>query len=397
MNTAVYVPRPFHENELRDSLSGSLHTVVCGESGSGKSWLCRKILDEKSFSPFFVNSGNVSRKKSVTEAIWEAVKKRQQLVQTGQEDAMTAEANVLVAKGGANTKKIYKKEDEDLLWQSFNRVKKIAGKKTPVLVFDNLENIVENDALMEELGDIILLLDDEEFSGVKICLVGVPNNILGFFRRLERYASICNRLEELRPVTALDIKQVKIFIKLSFIDQLGLSTDLVDINNWASSIFHTTLGIAQKLQEYCLRLARLIEQNNWRYYEGVWDQADNDFLSGCLVQSYQMVDRCMNKRATKEARRNQVLFAISKINDTEFEVGYVEQKVRELFPDSTKAISLGIGQILSELTSEGMGIVTRIEGSKSYRMADPAYLMALRLLLYVPKNSDRVEKRILKR
>jgi len=44
VNSDIYVDRPQLEKELRRSLEGSLHTIIYGESGSGKTWLYKKVL-----------------------------------------------------------------------------------------------------------------------------------------------------------------------------------------------------------------------------------------------------------------------------------------------------------------------------------------------------------------
>jgi type IV secretory pathway ATPase VirB11/archaellum biosynthesis ATPase len=37
VNEAMYIPRPHHQKELKRAVEGSMHAVLCGESGSGKS------------------------------------------------------------------------------------------------------------------------------------------------------------------------------------------------------------------------------------------------------------------------------------------------------------------------------------------------------------------------
>jgi hypothetical protein len=39
VNPAMYIPRPQLEKELKRAIEGSLHSILTGESGSGKSWL----------------------------------------------------------------------------------------------------------------------------------------------------------------------------------------------------------------------------------------------------------------------------------------------------------------------------------------------------------------------
>jgi ABC-type lipoprotein export system ATPase subunit len=47
VNDRIYVHRPDLEKSLELGLSGSLHTVIYGESGSGKSWLYKKYSNRE--------------------------------------------------------------------------------------------------------------------------------------------------------------------------------------------------------------------------------------------------------------------------------------------------------------------------------------------------------------
>ena len=69
VNLQMYVPRSRLETALLDSVRGTMHTFVFGESGNGKSWLYKKVLQENSIPFAVANCSSASRKKSLTEEI----------------------------------------------------------------------------------------------------------------------------------------------------------------------------------------------------------------------------------------------------------------------------------------------------------------------------------------
>lgn len=61
VNADMYVRRDALEQELRQALQGALHILLHGESGCGKSWLYKKVLDEEKIFWLSANLANASR------------------------------------------------------------------------------------------------------------------------------------------------------------------------------------------------------------------------------------------------------------------------------------------------------------------------------------------------
>ena len=105
----------------------------------------------------------------------------------------------------------------------------------------------------------------------------------------------------------------------------------------------------------------------------------------------------MNERKTKAGRRNQVLFALGKINVTEFDVAEVERLVRREFPVSTNNTALAVGQMLTDLTTEDAPLLRRASKGANFRFADPRYLMCLRVMLRKSPDGEKVLKATFRR
>jgi hypothetical protein len=69
VNSNMYVRRDELEKELRRAMGGSLHILIHGESGCGKSWLFKKILDEEKIFYLPANLANASRLGSITKEL----------------------------------------------------------------------------------------------------------------------------------------------------------------------------------------------------------------------------------------------------------------------------------------------------------------------------------------
>jgi Cdc6-like AAA superfamily ATPase len=70
VNKEMYISRGDHEKNLFRSIKGSMHSFLSGESGTGKSWLYKKVFSEKKINFKAVNCANASRQGSITDEIY---------------------------------------------------------------------------------------------------------------------------------------------------------------------------------------------------------------------------------------------------------------------------------------------------------------------------------------
>lgn len=73
VNLKTYVPRLDLERTLLRSIQGSMHSLLFGESGNGKSWMYKKVLDQNLIPYRVANCANASRLKSLTSEIVSAL------------------------------------------------------------------------------------------------------------------------------------------------------------------------------------------------------------------------------------------------------------------------------------------------------------------------------------
>ena len=395
----MYIRRPSAETELKRSVEGSLHTVLCGESGSGKSWLYRYVSEKEEWSLVYANAGNGARCGSLAQAIAEAALTEADKELVEYTRTLNGKVGAFGIEGGGGAASKFEVIASDILKRAFASLRKRNGDKVVVLVIDNLEAIFAKKNLMEELGNIILLLDDPDYAKYKIRLliVGVPTDIIDYFQSTRNLETVANRLKELTALYSLTKNQISEFVRKGFIEQLRVPISPTDIPDINAHIERVTLGIPQRLHEYCEELGYRIEEGGWRYEPKYLQHADSHYLHAALRKAYAVVEGCMNERRTKAGRRNQVLYALGKITSVTFDYKSVETIVRSEFPVTTDKTALGVSQTLSDLSSGEHVLLRRNSKGGHYRFADPRYLMCLRIMLMKSETGEKVLKRTFRR
>lgn len=395
----MYIERPNHERDLKRAITGSLHAILCGESGSGKTWLYKHVAEAAGWKTFYANAGNAARYDSVTAVIELAIRDddERHVVEFSQELGAEAKPLGFGASGKAGRK--YEVRQRESLLQAFKSARQKAKNSPAVVVIDNLEAIFSKPKLMEELGNIILLLDDSDYAKyeIRILIVGVPSEVVDYYQKIPNLETIANRLKELPAVSSLNWGQIEDFVEKGFVKHLKVRLSAAQITEIASHVEHVTLGIAQRLHEYCEILAHNMEDSEWTYEPSLLDVSDSIFLISCLKKAYAVVDGCMNERRTKAGRRNQVLFALGKTKVADFDETEVEHLVRNNFPQSTSNTTLAVGQMMADLASGSAPLLRRAAKGANYRFADPRYLMCIRAMLRKTTSGERVIKSSLRR
>lgn len=393
-NSKTYIARPDLEKRLSRSIKGSLHTLIHGESGSGKTWLYKKVLRDLNAHIVVANCAQASLSNSVLNEIERAVFPNGKTILTSYTEKKSAELNAAVAKGVLDHNNTFQVTEGDSLQTSYAQLRKNAGSKIAILVFDNLEAIYSDSKLMRELANIILLLDDARYAQyeIKFLLVGVPRDITTYFSKLENLGSVGNRIEELPEVDCLSAEQVAELVHRGLVSELKIPLDQETEEKISKHVFDVTLGIPQRVQEYCEKLAYAIEDSNWQANFQHLEKADKEWLESGLKQAYQTIEGLMNEKETKAGRRNQTLYTLTKITKNSFSVNEVEELLRIEFPNSTAGVTLAVGQILSELATKENTVIKRTAKGNGFQFTDARYLMCMRLMLKKNTTTEKITK-----
>src|ERR1035437_1698574 len=222
VNSEMYISRPHHEKELKRAITGSKHAIVSGVSGTGKSWLCKKVAKDQKWNTKFANCANASRLGTITTEIINVLVPEGNQTQIGYSQSIAGEIGIPGIKGGATTNRSYNVSAMDDLEKAFRIARSNAGSSILVVVLDNLESIFSSKKLMQELGNILLLLDDQRYAvyRIKFLLVGIPSEIREYYHSLPNMEPVSNRLTEVPPLRSLSATQVKEFVNKGFNGQL---------------------------------------------------------------------------------------------------------------------------------------------------------------------------------
>lgn len=194
-------------------------------------------------------------------------------------------------------------------------------------------------------------------------------------------------------VDCLDRNQVQSIVSKGFTFFLKINATPVQIVDLASHVFNITLGVAQRVHEYCEALAQELSSVQWTLTEPVITRADQAWLLDGLRQAYTVVESHMNSRNTAIARRNQVLFSIGTIDAHQFDASKVEEAVKRHFPETINEQGMGIGAILNELASGEKPLLVKNQKTNSFRVRDPRFIMCIRLILFKNKTTGLVSKK----
>lgn len=392
INEKMYIERSELEKKLLRSILGGLHTFLFGESGNGKSWLYKHVLNKHEIPYVVVNGGNMSRHKSLTKAIVDSVFSEGSTSKKGFKETKKAKASALILDAEVKHEGEYIIHSDEPLLQAFKELSNKNKNKKKIIVLDNLEAIYNNDDLMTELADIILLLDDEKYAkyNVNFLIVGTPSDVLEYFRKTKNFESVANRIDEMNKVDGLDALQVQSLVTrgFSFLGAKGRNGFLGEIGK---HVFSITMGIPQRIHEYCIEVAYLLDDNNGFYNSSFLDEADLEWLKKGLRQSYQVIENHLNTKDKGIGRKNQVLYAIGKLTSHQFDIQAIEKVLRVEFPDSVKE-HMGIGQILQDFSKTAPELLIRNKKTGEYSPKDPKYVMCIRLVLTKNINNKVIKK-----
>lgn len=394
VNNLMYVDRPRLERDLRRAIDGSQHVVLYGESGNGKSWLYKKVfVDEVTYVT--ANCANANRLSSLTREIELAAFPGGTPVKNGYTEIKGAEIGAGFLGANVSHEGSYSYRATEPLLGAFSKLYKDAGGKQTVVVLENLESIFCNKARMDELADVLLLLDDPRYAALKIkfLIVGTPAGVLDYFTKTKNMESVSNRLIELEKVSGFDVDQVKDLVRKGFVSELKVIMSDDDVELLAKRIFYVTMGVAQRVHEYCEQLGYKIEDNGWIFENTLRKRAEHAWLTGGLRQSYSILEASLNSRDTAVARRNQVIYSIGQLRTHQFYSSGIESIIAREFPQTIPHTNLGIGSILTELSKGDDALLVRNEKTGQYRVKDPRYTMCIRAALYVNQTTRKVTKR----
>lgn len=391
VNAEMYIKRPELERSLLKAIDGHMHAMLFGESGNGKSWLYKHVLQQNKIKYISVNGGNAGRSGSLSKEIFNCCIPDGHLLKTSTEQKKEGSASAGFFGGKLEATNIFELHRDEPLLAAFKYLR--SKEDRTVLVIDNLEAISKSQNIIDELCNVILLLDDDRYAecNVKILIVGTPNGVFDFFGKTPNLSSVANRIQEVAKVSGLDLDQIRYFVRQGFIHKLKIRITEEQLEKLSKLVAHHTLGIAQRVQEFCSELAHVIEGNGWSYGERLIISAQDDWMKTSLRSSYVVIESHLDNNSTTIDLRNRVLYAIGKISKNPFQSSEIENLItRELQDTPPEAIS-EVGKTLDQLSELPLPILSKNEKTLLHYVLDPLHIMCIRLILKKNSTNGKIE------
>ncbi len=394
-NEDMYVQREDLEAALTHALKSDKHIIVHGESGSGKSWLYKRVLTEINAEYLIADMANASRFGSITAAFQDLLDRRERAEKTSYSEEKAAGANVGIIKADIKHTGQFELGSKEPYERCLEYLRKLARKKPAVLVWDNFERLVNDEARVREAADLISLVDNPDYAAyqVKIIIVGVPADLSNYISQVDQANTIANRLTEIPEVARLSLAEATNLIARGFCKELEYEFQGDFLNRLTNHVAWITDRIPQHIHEYCLELANIGDDKGRELDGGDMASADQRWLNSALNQTQALVDGHMNSRRTEAGRRDQTIYAIGACKNHEFNYTEIEAIIRKQFPESTSDRMLNVSQLLQALATGDAPLIKQTPKGTAYRFVNPKIRMCIRTTLKIDPTGNRVEKR----
>ncbi|MDE4141096.1 MULTISPECIES: AAA family ATPase [Rhodobacterales] len=384
VNPRLYITRPDLEEELAEGLLESQHLIIFGESGNGKSWLYKNVFENKGVFYEVVNLVQASALGSLSAAFEDKLSRQERLEK--EEYELAKSGGVKPSGVGIDIEGTwrYVKGKKEPFEKLLAYIRKMAGKKNAVVVFDNFEQVAADATICKAISNCVVLLDDPTYAeyDVKIVIVGTPAGIDEKLAKTGNVQTISTRLKEIPEVERMTAQEAKTLMSLGLESILKLEV-VGNKEVFYERMLRVTDRIALELQELGLRIAREANKKNGKIDQVVFDRAVLKWARNSIRANCAIVSGRLNSKETKAARRNQCIYACGEIESDRFNYRDVEEKIRELFPDTTKGISLNVSGELTRLANGENPLLRRLPNENAYRLSSPKIRMAIRTMLSI--------------
>lgn len=384
LNQRTYAERPILEKRLRRALSGHKYIIIFGESGNGKTWLYKRVLQDEEIQYQVVNLAKMHTDGSLNAVLNAKSGELGVELVTGLKKEFDVGARPGGLGGGFKDVTEIQPVPLSALELLANQMHMTSSGKLSVLVLDNFEQIIDNLDFVRQVASLIISADDEFVSRnrIKIMLVGTPSNIRDMISRVSHANTIANRVVEIPEVARLEMGEARHIMSQGFETHLRL-TILVDKNELYKTIAYKTDRIAQHIQELCLKIAQNALENGGVFNEKLVTDSAMEWIEETLSTDLAVIESHMNAQRSTVGRKNQVIYCLGLLEKEDFSHRDVEREIRRTFVVDD-AINLNIPQILAGFAREESSIIRRVGRRRSnYRFCSPKLKMVIRTQLYL--------------
>lgn len=392
---AMYISRPMYEKKFRSALLNDMCILVHGQSGTGKTWLTRNVLEKEGFYYKPINLALASNYKSIYECFRNTMIRENWQIRTKYTETKNTSIGVTgIANGGLSHVDEYTVViDYFMEFLKFMSYRCKEKDKKRYIVFENFESIIGNETLIKELTNLITLIDDDEVAKyrTKFIIIGATKDIHKYFSDLPNINTIENRIFELPEVSTLTTGQSFELIERGF-KKLDIEFQTVDLlEKYKVGITRATGGVPQRLHELCLEISILCKDNSWVACEEFIETAKKEWITTSLNKNYVSMTKILSYDSSADSRRNQVIYCVAQKDKITFRSSEIDDDLKIEFPESMRKVSLvSSTKQLNELCKTYPPLLEKCKHTNEYSFIDFKYALCLRAMLY--KDCERVLK-----
>ncbi|MDE5818310.1 MAG: ATP-binding protein [Lachnospiraceae bacterium] len=386
-NPEMYIQRPEYEQDFSIALRSNLCVLVHGQSGTGKTWLTRRMLEKEKIFYKVVNLANAANCKSIYTCFLHIMLDDNWIIKNGKTETKAAGINVAVASGTLEATTSYeKKVDYFMEFLRYMEHRASDKQKKRYIVFENMEAILDNDELISQLANLITLIDDEKVALYKTqyIIIGATKDIHQYFRRVRNVNTIENRIFELNDVRTLNTLQAKTLIIRGF-EKLQIPFASPNVRNFCiTEYIRITGGIPQRIHELCLIFAQIVRSRDQSV--GVELEQVNDgvrrWIATSLNKNYAYISRLLEREDDAGALKNKILYCVAQIDNLYFTDDDIDKELKLEFPKFMEGKSVRSTKTLDELCKCNPPLLSKTEDVfGEYSFIDFKCALCLRAIL----------------
>lgn len=376
-----YIPREKYEKDLIRAIERYRYVFITGESGSGKTWLADYCLSSTRKMKNYINLAEVG----VTGGLISFLKGRMPEVRTKRTSSAKGGVNVSIVSGSGETTSTFE-INNDYLWEF------IKSNKNHVVVLDNFESIINNEAVLNDISYLIMLADDPRMIeyNPRFLIIGALRDVVQYFQTMPNYQTIANRVRTV-SIKGFTYDETYEFVKKGFLD-CGFS--LIEPGLVASRIYDCTNGFPQAVNELCYDIAithfdrgiPVITDSSDAFYYG-----EIKWLKESMMAEYSVINGYFIENISNNPLFNYILYALSEFDTHEFSVSQMRAKAEELMGDSNEGITLAkareyLDRLSEEKDNRNILIKTNADG---YRLKSFKTMACILITLHIDNDQVR--------
>lgn len=392
-NSEMYVKRPEYEIDFESALESDLCILVHGQSGTGKTWLTRRMLEQEDIYYKIVNLATASIENSIYSCFRSIMAREHWEIRVSRTETIAAEIKIPIAGSQLESSSIFDNSvDYFMEFLKFMQYRVRNKAKKRYIVFENMEAILDNDELIKQLANLITLIDDEEVAKykTKFIIIGATKDIHQYFRKATTVNTIDNRLYELPDIGTLTVKQAKELMRRGF-EKLEINFASADIKNDCIEEYTRVTGaIPQRIHELCLSFSQIVR----RYGTSVGCEQVNEgikrWVKTSLNKNYAYISRLLEKNDNVSIK-NKVLYCIAQMDELYFCIDDINEELNKEFPVFMKTCTDSSQSALDEFSQCNPPLLNKTEDVfGEYSFVDFKCALCLRVILL--KKNEKVLK-----